>query len=160
MDIAKLSERLMGMDDATWAKHSNPWSGWTRLTILPLLCFVIWSRVWFGWSALWLVLGVLFWTWLNPRLLKPPHDNSAWMTKGVLGERVWLARELEPIPEHHANIGWFLNSAAGLGIVIMMYGLWTLDFGWTIAGLFTTMIVKLWFLDRMVWLLSDTQNVD
>jgi hypothetical protein len=41
MDIVKLSERVMGMDDATWAKHTNPWSGWTRMSILPLFSFAI-----------------------------------------------------------------------------------------------------------------------
>jgi len=36
----------MGMDDATWKRHANPWSGWSRITILPLLCLAIMSRVW------------------------------------------------------------------------------------------------------------------
>jgi hypothetical protein len=48
MNIAKLLERLMGMDDATWARHANPWSGWTRVTIVPLLSSANWSRVWLG----------------------------------------------------------------------------------------------------------------
>lgn len=83
MDIAKLSERLMGMDDATWARHSNPWSGWTRITTLPLLCLAVWSRAWWGWGALLPVFAVLCWTWLNPRLFPPPTNERAWMTKGT-----------------------------------------------------------------------------
>lgn len=158
MDIAKLSERLMGMDDATWARHANPWSGWTRVTILPMLSFAIWSRVWLGWGALLPVLVVCIWTWVNPRLFGPPRNESAWMTKGVLGERVWLAQATTPIPAHHARVARILNLAAGFGVVVLASGLWLLEPGWTIAGLVTTMGAKLWFLDRMVWLLSDTRN--
>ena len=156
MKFAKWSERMMGMDDATWDRHSNPWSGWTRVSILPLLCLAIWSRVWFGWGCLWLVLAVIIWTWLNPRLFGPPEHNNAWMTKGVLGERVWLAQKEAPIPNHHASVGRILNIAAGVGVAFLAYGLWRLDFGWTLAGLIATMGAKLWFLDRMVWLLADT----
>lgn len=160
MDIAKLSERLMGMDDATWARHANPWSGWTRTTILPMLSLAIWSRVWLEWGALWPILGVMIWTWANPRLFGPPANESAWMTKGVLGERVWLARVTTPIPTHHARVSWILNVAAGFGVVVLAYGLWQLELGWTIAGLVTTMGAKLWFLDRMVWLLADTLGTE
>lgn len=158
MDIAKLSERLMGMDDATWARHANPWSGWTRITILPLLSLAIWSRIWLGWGAVWPVLAVVVWTWVNPRLFGPPASNRAWMTKGVLGERVWLASGTSPIPSHHAQVGRSLNIATGIGALILAYGLWQLSLGWTTAGLVATMGAKLWFLDRMVWLLADTAN--
>lgn len=155
MDLAKLTERFMGMNDATWAKHANPWSGWTRMPILPLLSLAIWSRVWFGWGALWLVLATFIWTWLNPRLFGAPSNNRAWMTRAVLGERVWLASRPNPIPQHHARVSRFLNIAAMIGIMVLGYGLWRLDLGWVMAGLVTTMGAKLWFLDRMVWLLAD-----
>jgi len=158
MDIAKLSEQVMGMDDATWARHANPWSGWTRVSVLPLLSLAIWSRVWFGWGAVWPILAVVLWTWLNPRLFGPPAHKRAWMTKGVLGERVWLASGTSPIASHHARVGRILNIAAGIGVVILAYGLWQLNLGWTIAGLVGAMGAKLWFLDRMVWLLADTTN--
>lgn len=29
--------RAMTMDDATWERHANPWSVWTRMATLPLL---------------------------------------------------------------------------------------------------------------------------
>jgi len=155
MDIARLSERLMGMDDATWERHANQWSGWSRITVLPLLCLAIWSRVWLGWGALWPVLAVALWTWANPRLFGPPLHHNAWMTKAVLGERIWLTRKANPIPTHHMPVATLLTFAAGSGALILAYGLWTFELGWVIAGLTLAMGAKLWFLDRMVWLHVD-----
>lgn len=61
-----VTEKLMGMDDRVWARHANPWSGWTRVATLPLLAVAIWSREWIGWWALLAVAAVALWTWLNP----------------------------------------------------------------------------------------------
>lgn len=158
MDLGKLLERMMGMDDATWVRHSNPLSGWSRVSILPLLALAIWSRVWLGWHALWLIALVVLWTWLNPRLFGPPKSNEAWMTQGVFGERIWLARSSNPIPRHHDRVTRLLNIAAGLGGLILAVGLWRLDLGITLAGLIATMGAKLWFLDRMVWLKADVEH--
>ncbi|WP_108816578.1 DUF6653 family protein [Loktanella sp. Alg231-35] len=155
MGIAKFSERLMSMDDAAWVRHSNPWSGWTRLTILPFLSLAVWSRVWLGWGAIWLILIVIVWTWVNPRLFGPPIHSHAWMTKAVLGERVWIDRGINPIPAHHVHVGRILMLVTGIGVFALIYALWQLDLGWLIAGLVTSMGAKLWFLDRMVWLLAD-----
>lgn len=158
MDIGKFSERLMGMDDATWERHANPWSGWSRVTILPLLTLAIWSRVWIGWHCVWFILVVMVWTWANPRLFGPPAAHTAWMTQGVLGERIWLARGAHPIPDHHEKVARLLNIAAGIAVLILAMGLWRLDFGLTLAGLLTAMGSKLWFLDRMVWLKRETES--
>jgi hypothetical protein len=144
------------MDDATWARHSNPLSGWSRVSILPLFALAIWSRVWLGWHAFWIVLLIVLWTWVNPRVFGPPKSDDAWMTQGVLGERIWLGRSSRPIPRHHVRMTRLLNIAAGLAVLILAIGLWRLDLGLTLAGLFTAMGAKLWFLDRMVWLKTDT----
>ncbi|MEP3295518.1 MAG: DUF6653 family protein [Pseudoruegeria sp.] len=155
LGVGRLSERIMGMDDATWARHSNPLSGWSRLTILPLFALAIWSRDWLGWYSVWAILIVAAWTWANPRLFSAPINHDAWMTKGVLGERIWLARSTYPIPRHHEQMARLLNIFAGLGVLILAIGLWKLDFGLTLSGLSVAMGAKLWFLDRMVWLKSE-----
>jgi hypothetical protein len=65
---------LFALDDEGWARHANPWSGWTRFaTVLPLLILGFWSRVWLGWWSLLLIGAALLWTWLNPRMFPPPR---------------------------------------------------------------------------------------
>ena len=155
MTRAHWAERMMGMDDAVWDRHANPLSGWTRLSVLPLFALAVCSRVWLGWYALIPVGAVIVWTWLNPRLFAPPRSHAAWMTRGVLGERIWLNRARTPIPTHHARAALVLNIATGAGGVLYALGLWWLDAGVILAGLVGTMGGKLWFLDRMVWLYED-----
>ncbi|MFC1236326.1 DUF6653 family protein [Vibrio sp. F74] len=38
----------MKMDDDSWAKHSNPWSVYTRFTLLPLISISFYSQHWIG----------------------------------------------------------------------------------------------------------------
>lgn len=83
----------MGMTPQVWARHSNPWSGWSRLTVLPLFALAVWSRIWLGWGALGPILLVLVWTWLNPRIFATPKRTDNWMSRGVLGEQILAAPE-------------------------------------------------------------------
>ena len=86
------------MDDATWMRHANPWSGILRLTSLPAFIIAFWSRLWFGWWAVIPVAIVILWTWYNPRIFPAPHSLDHWMSKGAMGERVWLNRDTVPVP--------------------------------------------------------------
>lgn len=155
MDIGTLTERLMGMDDSTWARHANPWSGWTRMPILPLIVVTLWYRDPLG-GWIWVILALLvLWTWVNPRVFSEPRSMHSWMSRAVLGERLWLARKENAIPQHHARMALVLNSMASLGMLILIWGIWRMDAGLTLAGLSITMGGKMWFLDRMVWLHAD-----
>lgn len=143
------------MDAAAWARHANPWSGWTRVPALPLLALAIWSRAWLGWWALVPVAALLAWLWVNPRLFPPPRDETAWMTRGVLGERLWLARDETPVPAHHRRAPNILSAIGAAGVLLAIGGLATRA-GWAvIAGVAVAMLAKLWFIDRMVWLHRD-----
>ena len=155
MDLFAAAERLMRMDDAAWHRHANPWSGWTRFAILPLLALAVWSRVWLGWGALVPVALVIVWTLWNPRAFRAPERLDHWMSRGVLGERLWLARAHAPIPAHHARAAWALTALSALGLPPFVYGLAVLDPGWTVAGLILIVGGKTWFVDRMVWLHAD-----
>jgi hypothetical protein len=150
--------RAFALDDAGWARHANPWSGWTRVAILPLLALAGWSRVWIGpWWADGLLAALVLWTWVNPRAFPPPPPGrDAWMTRGVLGERIWLARDVAPVPAHHRLVPNLLSALSLAGGVVLVWGLVVLRPWPTLLGLAVAMLGKLWFLDRMAWLHRET----
>ena len=158
MAIRSYLEHLMGMTDAVWDRHANPWSGWSRISIPVLFALAVWSRVWIGWMAVIPVGIVLIWTWWNPRAFPVPKSHDNWMTKGVLGERVWLDRHKTPIPLYHSKAATYLAIISGLGLPPFAWGLWALDIWAVVTALTLIMIGKLWFLDRMGWLLQETEH--
>ena len=158
MKLAHRLERLMAMDDAAWERHANPWSGWTRIPILPLLALSVWSRVWIGWWCLVPVLVLVVWTFWNPRAFARPTSTDNWMSKVTFGERVWLNADVHPIPDHHARMASYLSVMAGLGLVPLMWGLWALNSWAVVLGLVITVVGKLWQMDRMVWIYQDMKG--
>ena len=158
MDFGQVTEKSMAMDDHVWAKHANAWSGWTRVPTLPALALSIWARAWIGWWCFLPIIALLIWVWLNPRAFPAPERISNWMSKAVIGERIWLNRKKIPIPKHHARWAIILSALAALGIPPLIWGLWQFDAWATLAGLVLTVGSKLWFLDRMVWLLADMKD--
>ncbi len=157
-DIFALSERMMGMDEAAWARHANPLSVYSRMSILPLMTLAVFSRVWLGWGALLPIGLVVLWTWWNPRAFAPPKSTNSWAAHGTFGERVFLNRKAVPIPKHHARWAVSLGVVSGLGLVPWLWGLWQIDLGMTLFGLSLMIGGKLWFVDRMVWLYQDMKD--
>ncbi|MEM0945492.1 MAG: DUF6653 family protein [Pseudomonadota bacterium] len=156
----KSAERLMGMDDRAWARHANPWSAWTRVPILPLIVALLWVREVLGW---WLILPlgvVLAWIWANPRAFPPPASTRSWASRAVMGERVWLARREVPIPRHHALWIGLLVYLPVLGLLPLIWGVWTFEPWATLGGLALTLCAKFWFLDRCVWLFDDMARTE
>ncbi len=158
MNYGDLAEKLMGMSDESWERHANPWSGWTRVLLLPLFAIAIWSRVWIGLWCLAPIALLGLWTWVNPRAFGRPAHTDNWMSRGVMGERVWLNRKAVPIPAHHARMAHILSGAMFLAAVLYIWGLVQLDLWMTIGGMALTIALKLWFLDRMVWLYGDMKD--
>ena len=117
MDIGAITEKGMGMDPEIWARHANPWSGWTRVPVLPAFAAAIWAREWIGVWCLALIAVLLIWTWLNPRVFPKPASTDNWMSRGVLGERVWLNRKNVAIPTHHARWAILLSIVSGIGVI-------------------------------------------
>ncbi|MHA1523666.1 MAG: DUF6653 family protein [Alphaproteobacteria bacterium] len=160
MSYGKWLESLMGMDDAAWARHANPWSVWTRVPILPLLVLAIWSRAWVGWWCFAPISGLVVWIFINPRAFARPVSTDNWGSMATFGERIWINQKSLPIPRHHARMTQMLNAVTALAMVPLVYGLVT--FAPLIAGLSVVLVIlsKLWFLDRMVWLFHDMKDRD
>jgi hypothetical protein len=70
---------------AVFARHSNPWSAWTRWASAPLMLVPVWRRSWRD-AAL---VGV--WMAVNPVVFGEPAHKRAWATRAVLGEEQWIA---------------------------------------------------------------------
>ncbi|TLP79436.1 DUF6653 family protein [Nesterenkonia sphaerica] len=68
-----------------FARHSNPWSMWTRWASTPLVLVPVWRRS--GRDAA--LVGL--WMALNPVVFGKPADDRAWSTRAALGEEQWLA---------------------------------------------------------------------
>ncbi|PCJ08808.1 MAG: hypothetical protein COB16_06535 [Rhodobacteraceae bacterium] len=160
LDIFAFSARLMAMDEASWAKHANPLSVYSRMSILPLMSLAVISRVWLGWYAVVPVALVVLWAWWNPRAFKPPQSTNSWAAHGVFGERVFLNRAAILIPGHHSRWAVGLGIVSGAGAVPWIYGLWSLDYGMVFFGLALMIGGKLWFVDRMVWLYQDMKGAN
>lgn len=156
-----LGERIavvFQLDENAWHRHANPWSVWTRTTVLPVLILVAWSRVWLGWGALGPGVLALLWMWLNPRVFGPPEHMDHWASKAVLGERVWIHRDETPVPARHRLVPHVLNVVSGIGMLVVLWGVVCLSIWPTLLGAVLVYAGKLWFLDRMVWLYEDVEG--
>ena len=80
-----MSSALKRLARKVFKYHSNPWSAWTRLLSVPLVFVPFWTRSWRH-AAL-----VGAWLLLNPVVFPEPEDDSAWATRAMLGEEMWIA---------------------------------------------------------------------
>ncbi|HDR74007.1 MAG TPA: hypothetical protein ENN85_08895 [Methanoculleus sp.] len=150
---------LFNLTDENWMKHANPWSVWTRYSVLPLIVLAFWSRIWIGWWALIPVLVSLAWMFLNPVFFKKPASTNNWASKSVLGERVYLNRDTTEIPKHHKVMPNILNGISSIGMLIAIYGVVVLSVWPAICGISLAYVGKSWYLDRMVWLFEDMKDM-
>ncbi|MFY0678931.1 MAG: hypothetical protein JXR13_00010 [Thalassovita sp.] len=153
--LMKSLERSMGLTAQAWDRHANPWSVYSRYSVLPLFILAVWSRDWIGaWSLVPALLCVV-WARYNPHVFPPPKSTKSWASRAVLGERVWLNRKEISIPPHHATWALGLAILSGLGLPPLAWGLWDLSIGWTLVGTALVISGKTWFLDRMVLLYDE-----
>ena len=158
MPYDKALARLMSMSDEVWERHSNPWSGWTRLALFPLWFLAIWSRVWIGWWALLPIAVLLICTWLNPRVFPRHTDDRSWMTRAVLGERMFIERRIRPIPPDDVRTGHVLNILALAALGVALYGFLRAHFAFALAGWLFAGFFKILFVARMARLYSRTKQ--
>ncbi len=155
---SKISKSF-GLDDEGWMRHANPWSGYTRYTALPLLIISFWSRAWIGWYSLIPITLSIIWAKINPIIFPKPKSTNNWASKCVLGERVWLNDKKIKIPAHHKRAARILTTLSLISSVILIIGVYLLDYWLTILGFSLTFIFKIWFTDRMVWLYEDMKHL-
>ncbi|WP_193175384.1 DUF6653 family protein [Oricola nitratireducens] len=155
MQIDKAFESSIGMNEADWARHANPWSVYTRIPLLALIALSIFSRAWIDWWAVFPLVILLAWVFYNPRAFSAPASTDNWASKVTLGERLWLNRKTVPVPASHARWALGLSIAGGVALLPMIYGLYVLDPFAAGLGAALASVLKLWFCDRMVWLYED-----
>ena len=154
----QFAERMMTMDDATWARHANPLSGYSRFIAGPALFLALWSPYWIGWWSVLPITAAALWTWANPRLFPPPKRTDSWATRVVLGERAFLARKTVPIPVEHARIAFIATGVSVAFMALCVLGFVRADFWLAFTGFHAAILGKLWFCDRMVWLWNDMRD--
>lgn len=89
----------------------------------------------------------------QPTNFPKPKSIDNWFSKDALGEGVWLNRDKIPISKHHLLTPKILTAAAAVGTILTIWGVYRLDICSTLLGMPTTYFGKLWFVDRMVWLM-------
>jgi hypothetical protein len=159
MTLEEKISKIFKLDNETWLKHANPWSAYSRFSMLPLLAISFWSRVWLGWWALVPISIVLLWLWLNPQIFPKTKSTNNWASKAVLGERVWMNRKEIPVPKHHFYMPNILSAVGVIGIIPFIWGLYVLEVWPTIFGGVVAFISKMWFCDRMVWVYEDMKHL-
>jgi len=161
MTLERKIAKVFNLTHENWMKHSNPWSVWTRYSVLPIIIFAFWSRIWIEWWCIIPGALSLLWMFFNPVFFKAPKSTKNWASKSVLGERVYLNRDNIALPKkHQLPIHKILNSisSAGMGIAIwatVVYSIWG-----AILGISLAYLGKSWFLDRMVWLYEDMKDTN
>ena len=86
---------MKNMSDSMWKRHANPWSVWTRFAAIPAFMLAVWSQVWMGTWAWVPILLVVVWLYLNVLVFPPIEIPRSWTSKGIYGERLWLARRAD-----------------------------------------------------------------
>jgi len=132
------------LDHYFWARHANPRSGWSRVPTLPLIITCLYRRNWRG-LALTLVFVVV-----NPFLFSPPEDDSAWMTRGVYGERLWTKQD-----DRHRRYPGLLNVPSAVASLYALYAAVKQRPAETALATMLAMTLKLWFVAEMVHLYED-----
>ncbi|MEM7317385.1 MAG: DUF6653 family protein [Pseudomonadota bacterium] len=71
-----------------------------------------------------------------------------------------MNRRAIPIPHHHEIWARLLTGVSAVGVIPWIYGLWRFDLSACLLGLALMIGGKVWFVDRMVWLYQDMQDVE
>ncbi len=159
MTLERKIANLFKLTDENWMKHANPWSVWTRYSVLPIIVLAFWSRAWIGWWHLIPAVVSLTWMFINPVFFKKPKSTKNWASKSVLGERVWLNRDKIDVPKYHKTLPNILNGISSVGMILSIWAIVKLSIWPVMLGISLAYLGKSWYLDRMVWLYEDMKHL-
>lgn len=95
-----MARRFADLRHEVFARHSNPWSAWTRWLSTPLLLVPAWT----GRGSHAAIIGA----WMAAPVIFPrPADEHAWSIPAVLGEELWIT-------ERPRDTAMAVNAAATL----------------------------------------------
>lgn len=126
------------VDRLFWSRHANPLSGWSRFAAFPVVMYALYERRWR------LAAGTVLFIAVNPFLFPPPEDVDNWMSKVVLGERLWIRHGEEAEGSNAYNVA---------GMVAFVYGLYAIYKQYPLRAAVCTLavvVLKLLFVDEMV----------
>lgn len=146
------------MKKNTWVKHSNPISGFTRIISYPLVFLPIWFLSDFigdpykYWYIPAFGIIVIIWFAINPRLFKKPKKFDHYLSRGVLGEKIWTENRKKD------NIATFLSILTAPFFLVSLYTTYQQMFWETMFFAVVPFLLKLWFIDRMVFLYDQNKK--
>jgi hypothetical protein len=103
--------RFTELKHQVFARHSNPWSAWSRWLSTPLVLVPLWTRR----PSHAAIVGA--WMAANPVVFREPADERAWSTRVVLGEELWIT-------ERPRDSAMAVNAAATLAGVTALIAAW------------------------------------
>ena len=137
----------MPMKNKTWARHSNPLSGWSRVVGFFVMMYAIYIHNW------WLLGGVVVFIAVNPLIFPKPKKQTQWMSRAVLGEQIYTKGKV---------LRWdfptLLNLGNGIFFILGVWGAWYQYWEIAVFGTILSSVFKLWFLDRMVFLYDESNK--
>lgn len=128
------------LSEKTWMHHSNPWSGWTRVLSMPALAAGLLLH------NFWILGVVVVWLVINPVLFPKPKSIDNWMSKGVLGEQLYF----KDGKKFKKDLPTLLNILNIPVFAMFLYFGWQQELVAMVLSGLLTMIIKFWFIDRMV----------
>jgi len=129
-----------------WKRHANPWSVYTRFAAIPAGVLAGWSRVWIDWWAALPLALVIIWLVINPFVFRPMDKPTHWISKGILGEPLWL--EGSPVFAPHRNVLRILLAFGIVGMISMFAGVIWLNPWAAVSGALLVTITQVWRIKR------------
>ena len=133
------------LSEKTWQRHSNPLSAWSRALSFVLLPIIIW----------YLLIAFIIWLIINPLLFPNPKSQSGWMSRAVIGEKIYTASG-----KVKADLSTALNFTNLVTVLILIYTSYNQMLVATILLTIISYLLKFWYLDKMVYLADSNKHLN